>query len=297
MSSRRSNDPLTFFNLFWIVLRMLCMSLNVSILETHSCSIEDAISIGCKWITAAVRSRVRSYLIETQSSKTSWMMMDWPGVPAWCILALWRRSAYPRLAPSPSKISQSIFALFSISVMLVCSLSMTWNAHFSQYTLVIGYQAALNLILWQTLLPGGCDWFKDPIFMMLVLEIFSLSCRTVTVLLIMLFVPEYWLFKVSQNSPTLMAHSLVHDILRKPKSSPRAPRSTNFDNVDALSTKSDTVRFSSSSSVTCIISFRRRWIAWDTWDLWILPATKPNATTTDGGTCTTVIRFSSSRSG
>ena len=174
---------------------------------------------------------------------------------------------------------------------------MTWNAHFSQYTLVMLYQAARNLILWQTLLPGGCDWFNDPIFTMLVLEIFSLSCRTVTVLLIMLFVPEYWLFNVSQNSPTLTAHSLVHNIFRKPKSSPRAPRSTSFDSVEALSTKSETVRFSSSSSVTCIINFKRRWMAWDTWVLKILPATKPNAITTDGGICTTVIQFSSSRSG
>ena len=82
MSSRRSNDPFTFFNLFWMVLLRLCISLDVSILETHSCSIADAMSIVCKRMTAAVLSRVRSYLIDTQSSKTSWMMMDWPGVLA-----------------------------------------------------------------------------------------------------------------------------------------------------------------------------------------------------------------------
>ena len=297
MSSRRSKDPFTLLSLFWMVLLTPCKSLYVSILVAHSCSMVDAMSIVCKWMTAAVLSSDRSYLIDIQSSKTSCRMMHWPGVPAWCILALWRRSAYPRLAPSPNKISQSVFALFSISGRLVWSRSMTWNAHFSQYTLVMVYQAARNLILWQRLFQGGCDWFKDPIFTMLVLEIFSLSSRTVTVLLIMLLVPEYWLFKVSQNSPTLMAHSLVHNILRKLKSSPRAPRSTSFDSVEALSTKSETVKFSSSASVTCIINFRRRWMAWDTCVLKILPATKPNAITTDGGICTTVIQFSRSRSG
>ena len=75
MSSRRSKDPFTFLSLFWMVLRTPCKSLYVSILAAHSCSIADAMSIVCKWVTAAVLSRVRSYLIDNQSSKMSWRMM------------------------------------------------------------------------------------------------------------------------------------------------------------------------------------------------------------------------------